>query len=58
MDENSIIVPSKCTKLVRNNEWSDIDKEVIIEKSTKKSNVICGTSSSSVSVLAEEKDLP
>ena len=55
MVEKSIMVPFKCTKVVRNKNWSEREEEVIIEKSTKNFNVIQGTISPSVSVLADEK---
>ena len=53
MDRNSIIVPSKCTNVVRNNNWSEREKEVIFEQCTKNSNVFHGTITSSVSVVAD-----
>ena len=34
MDENSITVPSKCTKVMTNNIWPEREKQVIIEQCT------------------------
>ena len=34
MDENSITVPSKCTKVMANNIWPEREKQVIIEQCT------------------------
>ena len=54
IDEYSITVPSKCIKVVRNNNWSEREKkQVIIEQCTEYSNVIHGTISSSISVVAD-----
>ena len=53
IDEYSITVPSKCIKVVRNNNWSERKKQVIIQQCTENSNVIHGATSSSVSVVAD-----
>ena len=48
MDEKCIIVPSKCTKVVRNNNWSEREKEILTEHCTKNSSVFHETVNSSV----------
>ena len=54
MDENSITLPSKCTKVMMNNIWSERE-QVIIEQCTENSSVSHVTISSSVSVVPDEK---
>ena len=53
MDENSIIVPSKRSKVVGSNNLSEREKEAPNEHCTKNSNIIHGTTSSSVSIEAD-----
>ena len=55
MDENSIKVPSKCTKVVRNNNLSEREKEVNNEQCTGNSNMIHGTMGSYVSIATDLK---
>ena len=53
MDEKSNTVPSKYTKVVRNNNWSKREKQVIIEQCNENPKPIHGTISSSVSAMAD-----
>ena len=52
MDENSITVPSTCTKVMMNDIWGERE-QVIIEQCTENSSVSHGTISSSVSVVPD-----
>ena len=53
MMEKNVTVPSKGTKVVKNNNWSESEEPVNVEQCTENSNVIHGTISSPVAVLAD-----
>ena len=53
MDDNSIMAPSKCIKVVKNTNWPEREKQVIVEQCTENSNVIHRTITLSVSEVAD-----